>query len=95
VKPALADLSHCPPGCGGHLDGSVHISAEQVIQATAYASEVAELYVSRERDDLLGMPAVRLSGSRDAVMTPTEALHLAAALTAEALAVLSTWQVER
>lgn len=81
----------CLPGCAGHLGGEVHISVEQVITATAYAGEHTQIYVSRELDERLGAPAVRLSGASDAPMTPAEALQLAAALAIEALTAQATW----
>jgi hypothetical protein len=92
---AQAATSTCPPGCGGHLNGPTHISVDQVVTATAYAGEHRKVYVSRELDERLGAPAVRLSGASDAPMTPAEAMQLACALAIEAFAAMTTWTVAR
>lgn len=91
----LASPLTCPPGCVGHLAGGVHMSAELSVPVTAYATEQRELYVSLERDDDLGRPVVRLMGANDAPMTPAQALQLAAVLTAQAFAAVTSWTVTR
>lgn len=90
---AQAAQSTCPPGCVGHTDGPVHISPEQIVRATAYADQQHEIGVSRELCDLIGVPAVRLTGDPGAPMAPEQALQLAAALAAEAFAAMA-WEAQ-
>jgi hypothetical protein len=94
IQAAQTAASTCLPGCAGHLGGAVHISVEQVVKATAYASEHTQIYVSRELDDRLGVAAVRIQGAGDAPLRPAEALQLATAIAAEAMSALA-WQVTR
>jgi hypothetical protein len=89
-----AALAQCPPGCGGHVNGEVHISVDQVVVATAYG-ERREIYVSRELDAQVGVPAVRVQNAGDTPMSPAEALQLGLALISEAFAAAGTWQVAR
>jgi hypothetical protein len=89
----LADqtvFSHCPaglPGCGGHIDGDVHISVEQMVVATA-GPEHTEIYVSRELAPGKA-PAVRIQGAPDTPMQLAEALQLLTALAAEIAAAMA------
>lgn len=80
----LAPDQTCPKGCVGHAEGPVHMSAEQTIRATAYTGEEHEIGVSRELCDLIGVPAVRLTGNPGAPMLPAQALQLGVAVIFEA-----------
>jgi hypothetical protein len=88
----------CPPGCAGHLpndDGTLHISVEQVVKTSGHGDQ-GRIYVSREVEARRGAaPVVRIQGATDRPMTPGEALQLAAALVAEAIASMTSWSVAR
>jgi hypothetical protein len=79
--------SQCPTWCAADIPS--HISAEQVVEATA-GPESHRIFVSLEQGSTPhAQPVVRLQGAGDAPMSPAQAIQLGQALIASAFAAVS------
>jgi hypothetical protein len=86
----LADhtaVQQCPTWCAADIPA--HISAEQVVEATA-GPESHRIFVSLEQENTpAAQVVVRLQGANDTPMSPAQAIQLGQALIASAFAAVS------